>query len=169
MEKELWVDIPGYEGQEQYQVSNLGNVMSLNYRNTGKHKLLKFHTTRKGYREVCIWENQKLKHYSVHHLVWEAFNGPIPEGMQINHIDEDKTNNRLENLSLVTPLENNLWGTRIERIGKKVIQYDLNGNLVKVFKTISEAERDLGIYGTSITACCRGKVNTAGGFKWRYA
>ena len=92
-------------------VSNFGNVKSLNYRHTNKERMLKTQLY-KGYVYVFL---KRTKGYRVHRLVYEAFIGPIPDGMQVNHIDEDKSNNRLDNLNLMTPKENCNYGTGIER------------------------------------------------------
>ena len=165
---EIWKDIPGYEGK--YQVSNLGRVKSLNYHRTGKEELFTPWKNRYGYLLVSLRKDKKKTSYLVHRLVWEAFNGPIPPGIQVNHLDECKTRNSLDNLELATPKENANWGTRNERIGNKVAQLDTSGKLVNIFNTAREAEKSLNILGTSIIACCRNRENhkRAGGYKWRY-
>ena len=94
MIKEIWMPIFGCEG---YEVSKIGSVRSLDYLHTGKAKILKPQKTHNGYLQVYLYKDGKLKGFKVHRLVWEAFNGPIPEGMQVNHLNEDKTDNRLEN------------------------------------------------------------------------
>ena len=94
--KEIYRDIKGYEGL--YQVSNLGNVKSLNYNNTNKEKVLQLCAHEKGYLYVGLYKNGKRKSYIVHRLVAETFlNNPdnLPE---INHKDENKTNNCVDNL-----------------------------------------------------------------------
>ena len=106
LEKEIWKDIPNYEG---YQVSNLGRVKSLERIDALGHrlkeKILKPQTNSR-YYQVCLCKNSKVKKYFVHRLVWIAFNGTIPEGLQVNHINEVKTDNRLSNLNLMTAKEN---------------------------------------------------------------
>lgn len=179
---EVWKDIPGYEGK--YQASNLGNVRSLNYRRSGKTKLLSPGLCGKGYLKVVLLKNGVPKNHSVASCVWVAFNGPVPPGMQINHINEDKTDNRLENLNLMTAKENNNWGTRIKRasksasrvlknrkdLSKPILQYDLEGNLVREWPSIIEVERTLGYSNAAIGACCRGRkyCHTLHGFIWKY-
>ena len=123
-------------------------------------------------------ENGKVKFFKVHRLVYEAFYGEIPNGMQVNHINEIKTDNRLENLNLMTPKENCNYGTRLERILKKttngkcsnpVFQIDkTNNEVITEFPSLREVERQLGISNSSISKCCLGKRNTAGGFKWQF-
>lgn len=107
---EIWKDIPNYEGK--YQVSNHGNVRSLKFQ-----KIRNLHPgkTKIGYLSVGLCKDGVKQALYVHRLVWEAFNGPIPENMQVNHINEDKTDNRLENLNLLSPMENLNWGTAQER------------------------------------------------------
>lgn len=109
MEKEIWKDIPGYEGL--YQASNLGRIRSLIY---NKVHILKTSNTGSGYYKVNLYLNKVMKSPKVHKLVWTTFNGPIPEGLEINHHNEKKNDNSLTNLELVTRKENNNFGTRTE-------------------------------------------------------
>lgn len=182
---EIWKPVLGYEGF--YEVSNYGRVRSLTrYVKTAidyhtkrliKGKLLKSDIV-SGYDRVDLCVEGSVAHYFIHRLVWGAFNGPIPEGMQINHLNEDKTDNRLENLSLVTPKENVNWGTGIERMmrnrkgkttPKAICQYTTNNELVRRWGSFHEIERVCGYNNGYICACCRGKYKTAYGFIWRYA
>lgn len=125
---ECWKPVVGFEGI--YEVSDLGNVRSLNYNHTGKVKLLS-PSINKGYYQVGLYKNGKQKHFSVHTLVITAFRGPIPAGMQVNHLNENKLDNRLSNLEVVTAKQNLNWGTRNERAGKaisKALKGNTNGN-----------------------------------------
>lgn len=111
--KRIWRDIPGYEGK--YQVSNTGQVRSLNYNGTGKKQILKGGTTRDGYKIVQLWKNGKGKTYIVHRLVAQAFI-PNPNNLPcINHKDENKTNNFYKNLEWCTHEYNNNYGIRNEK------------------------------------------------------
>ena len=113
-EKELeqWKDIKGYEGR--YQASNLGRIRSLNRsvincrgrKQIIKEKVLKPENVFDGYERVCLCRNGKPKHHRVATLVYEAFNGPVPEGKELDHINGERTDNRLENLRVVSHLEN---------------------------------------------------------------
>lgn len=173
---EIWKDIKGFEG---YQASNLGQVKSLERFRKGKNgslavvkeKILKPWITR-GYYQVELCKQSIKKAYFVHRLVWEAFNGQIPENMQVNHINEIKTDNRLSNLNLMTCKENINWGTGIERCAKKrskaVLQFTLDNILVKEFPSAKQAYRETGFAFSNICACCKGKQKTAYGFIWRY-
>ena len=111
-EQEIWNDIKGYEGR--YQVSNWGRVKSLNRiitnrrgrKATIKETILKPEVVFDGYIRVHLSKNGKQKHYRVATLVFEAFNGPIPEGKELDHANGVRTDNRLENLRAVSHLEN---------------------------------------------------------------
>lgn len=183
MSEELWKDIKGFEGL--YQVSNLGRIKSLERFRKGKNdslvtvkeKILKPQITRNGYYLIGLFKNSIGKWYSVHRLVWLAFNGPIPENMQVNHINEIKTDNRLLNLNLMTAKENMNWGTRNERQAKKqingkyskpVLQFTLNNILVKEYPSTHQVERETGFAQQNISACCKGKLKTAYNYIWKY-
>jgi len=168
---EIWKDIKGYEGL--YQVSNEGRVKHNN-------KMKKPTPTSRGYLDIQLWKDGKCTHKLVHRLVFEAFVSKIPEGMQVNHIDECKTNNTISNLNLMTPKENINWGTGIKKQAltksKKVYQYK-NGALVVVYESASEAARQLGYSQTEISTNCRGGRWKNGkwtisklykGYRWSY-
>lgn len=172
---EIWKAIEGYEGR--YEVSNYGRVKSLNYHRTGKEKVLKPAIDSNGYWRVGLYKNSKRKFFSVHRLVAEAFL-PNPQNLpEVNHKDENKANNRVENLEWCTAKYNSNYGTHIQRVikkttngklSKKVLQLDLQGNLIKEWASAHEVERKLGMYNTCINACCKGKIKTAYGFIWKY-
>ena len=125
---EIWKNINGYNGK--YQISNLGRIRDTNYRNTNKIKIRKILINNWGYQYVKITENGKIIHYFIHRLVYETFIGKIPDNMQVNHIDEDKTNNSLSNLNLLSPKDNSNYGTRNKRISetKKHRVYNIKKN-----------------------------------------
>lgn len=184
--EEIWKDIEGFEGL--YQVSNLGRVRSLD-REVGSHhntvkkikgKIYVPCVGRGGYLHVSLRKNGTIKTNKIHRLVWIAFNGEIPQGMQINHINEVKTDNRLCNLNLMTPKENANWGTRNERVAEKqrgvynnpklshpVFGYDKEGNLVVSFPSTKEAGRN-GFLSGEVGRCANGIRKTHKGLYWTY-
>ena len=161
-EVETFVKIDGFEN---YEVSNLGRV-----RNIKSGRILK-PRLHNGYLRLCLYKNNKNKDLLLHRIIATAFIDNPDEKPQVNHIDENKLNNDLSNLEWCTERENAIHGTRIKRIAeknfKKVIQLDLNDNVLNEFESIKQAERETGIFATSISACCNGKVKRAGYFKWR--
>lgn len=154
------------EGFENYEVSNLSKV-----RNIKSGRILKPHLNRDGYLMLGLYENNKQKHLFLHRIVATAFMDN-PEGKPcVNHIDENKLNNDLSNLEWCTARENNIHGTRIKRVAeklfKKVVQLDLNDNVLKIFESMVQAEQETGVSRRSISNCCSGRSKSAGGFKWR--
>lgn len=124
--EEKWADIIGFENL--YEISNLGNVRSKDRiveansrwgvirKMLFKGKPIKQFVGNNGYSKVSLCKDAKPISKDVHRLVYIAFNGEIPEGMFVNHIDENKKNNRLDNLNLLTPKENTNYGTGINRM-----------------------------------------------------
>ena len=183
----IWKDIKGYEGF--YQVSNLGRVKSVrrevNYCIDGlkakrEEKFLTLEMSNCGYLRVRLSINGESKKYSVHRLVATSF---IPNSLNlscVNHKNEDKTDNRVENLEWCTHKYNSNYGTVKERRVKAfmaknstcrpVIMMDSNGNEIRRFRSIKDAFKETGINTKGIGCCCQGKKNykTAGGYKWKY-
>lgn len=171
--EEEWKDIPDYTGY--YQASNLGRIRSVDREvvysdgrvRLRKGKMLKPDMTRGGYLRVGLSKDGKLKMFLIHRLVWMVFNGTIPEGYEVNHIDEDKNNNRLDNLNLMTHTQNINWGTRTARCSKPVIALDTDGNVVLEFSSAADAQRQ-GFHQGNLSACCRGKLKHHRGLRWKY-
>ena len=165
MKKEYWKPVVGYEGL--YEVSNWGRVKSLKF---GKERILK-QSIRHGYYIVCLSKNGIVKSYYVHRLVAEVFLPNPNNYKEVNHKDENKTNNVVTNLEWCDRLYNVRYGTGIERRSKTqsktVLQYDLNGNLIKEWKSVAECGINGYNYG-NVAACCRGELKTYKGFIWRY-
>ena len=178
-----------YEGL--YKVSNLGRILSLNYRNTGKADLMNPGERKDGYLQVGLRKNKKMKLCLVHRLVAETFL-ENPEGKpEINHkiegdvgkklnmviFNEDgSVNNEKTTIEWVTRKENNDYGTRTERIAKantngirskKVLQLSLSGELIREWESINECGRN-GFDKGAVCKCCNGKQKTAYGFRWEY-
>lgn len=189
---EIW-RTPIYKGEtyDNYQVSNLGRMMNLNYRGTGKAKLMKPYEKGRKYLQVSLSKNEKKDWIYVHQLVAETFL-PNPEGKPcVNHkiegdegkkinmvffkedgsVDEEKST-----IEWVTIKENCNYGSRIQRIAKKttngklskkVLQLSLTGKLIREYPSVKEAERN-GFNHCNICQCCNGKQKTHKGFRWEY-
>lgn len=166
---EIWKNIPNYDGL--YQISNLGRIRSL-YKYKGINNIMG-QRIKKGYCTIGLRKQGKRKWYQVHRLVAQTFI-PNPDNLpQVNHKDENKLNNNVENLEWCTVAYNNTYGTRIQKVisktSKKILQYDLEGNFIKEYKSISNAAKDNKIKSLSnITMCCQGKWKQAGGYIWKY-
>ena len=179
-----------YEGL--YKVSNLGRILSLNYKNTGKAELMNPSDDGGGYLHVVLSKNGETKTCKVHRLIAETLL-PNPENLpEVNHKDEDKTNNFVflnedgtvdkekSNLEWKNHRDNCNHGSRNERIAKankiahtngklskKVLQLSLNGELIKEWPSTSECGRN-GFNQGHVAACCRGEEKTYKGFRWEY-
>lgn len=163
---EEWKDIKGYESL--YQVSNLGRIKSLNYNHTKKEKIMSLENNKSGYLRVALHLRKKQRHYLVHRLVAEAFI-PNPNNYAcINHKDENKQNNNIDNLEWCTHKYNNCYGSKLLKSKKPINQYDKNGNFLKSWSCSKEASNYLKIDSSTITKCCRGKKKTCGGYCWGY-
>ena len=177
MIEEIWrtVVIKG-EIYDNYKVSNLGRLIDLNYRGTGKNKLMKPSKNSRGYLHVHLSKNGKRKMFKVHRLVAETFISNPDNLPEVNHKDEDKTNNSVENLEYCTHEYNCNYGTRIERIVKKqtngkrskiVLQFTLSGEFICEWPSTMECERN-GFNHGNVAACCRGEKPQYKGFLWQY-
>ena len=176
-----------YEGL--YKVSNLGKILSLNYRRTGKSKLMNPFDNGDGYLHVVLSKNGETEKCKVHRLVAETFL-PNPDNLpEVNHKDEDKTNNfvflnedgtvnkKKSNLEWKNHRDNCNHGTRNERVGKantngkcskKVLQFTLDGEFIREWPSTKEIERQLGFDNSAVGRCCLGEQKTAYGFCWMY-
>ena len=191
-ETEIWRTVV-YNGEiyDNYQVSNFGNIMSLNYHQTGRAELLKPGKTKDGYLKIVLSKNGETDNCIVHRLVAQTFL-PNPENKPyINHkiegkkgktmnmvifnedgtVDEKKTT-----IEWVTAKENINYGTCIERAAKakingkrskKVLQFTLDGEFVREWPSTKEVGRN-GFDQSSVSKCCRGELPHYKGFLWRY-
>lgn len=168
---EIWRDIKDYEGL--YQVSNFGRIRSFI-----TNRILKQGNISCGYLAVVLCKNGKKKMYSVHRLVASTFI-PNPENKpQVNHKNENKQDNRVENLEWMTAKDNINHGTHNKRVKEKqlndikkskiVLQYTKTGEFIREWVSVSEIERQLGYFIQNISDCCLGKNKTSHGFIWKY-
>ena len=167
--EEIWKDIEGYEGL--YQVSNMGNVRSLNYNQTREIKVLKPSNNR-GYKLVVLSKNGKSKTYQVHRLVALHFI-PNPNSLSIiNHKNEDKTNNCVDNLEWCSQEYNINYGNRNKKVryklSKPIIQLTPNNEIVKKWDGLTVIKQELGFSVGNISECANGKRKTAYGYIWKY-
>lgn len=163
--QEIWKDIEGYESL--YQVSNLGRVKSKCLKN---ERILKTRKHPNGYEIV----NLKSKTYAVHRLVAKTFIPNPNKYKEVNHKDENKLNNKIDNLEWCSRKYNCNYGALPKKVGKRfsrpVYLVDAKSELKPImpFASAMEAERLFGVDHSSIIKCCRGKVKTAGGYEWHY-
>ena len=172
IEKEVWKDIPDFEGF--YQVSNLGRVRSLDreFRSEERNRLyslegkvIKPYNSR-GYRYVPLSKSGKVTKVSVHRLVAKTFISNPEKLEYVNHKDENKSNNRLENLEWCTPKYNTYYGDN-SRI-RPVMAINVTTGEKTIYQSMAEAERAGGFIQSNISATCRGRVKTHKGHYWKY-
>ena len=180
---EIWKDIIGFEGL--YKISNLGRVKSLGKGKSTNplncvEKIMKNGLSKRGYEKIKLMKDGSYYYHSIHRLVAINFIDNPENKPQVNHIDGNKSNNKVSNLEWNTPKENIQHsfdnGLNIQRVGKdspcskQVFQLDLDGNILKEWGSINEIKRELGYNSTGISRCCRKmpKYNTAYGYKWEY-
>jgi hypothetical protein len=173
---EIWKDVSGYEGL--YKVSNYGRVKSLY---TNPPKIMKQTRSSTGYYHIQLYKNKKPETVAIHVIVARTFLGDS-NGKEINHIDGVKSNNNVSNLEYVTKSENQLHAIKLGLRSKSpmtgrfgadsptshtILQYDLNGNFLKMWVGISETARILGVDYNSISCCINGYNKSAYGYMWR--
>lgn len=167
--EEIWKPIKDYEGL--YQVSNLGNVKSLDRKIKNKNlkeKIKKFDKTKFGYLRVELNNNGKKKKYLVHRLVAQTFLDNPNNYPCINHKDENKNNNIVSNLEWCDYLYNNLYNNKNKKNWVKVKQLDKNNNIINIFESITEASKKTNIIQCEISNCLHNRQKTAGGYYWQY-
>ena len=170
---EQWKEIKGYEGL--YDISDKGRYYShpRPYCKGGYG----YGNERGKYLSISLSNKTKETKY-IHVLVWEAFNGEIPEGYVVHHKNHNRKDNRLENLELLDMhthatmhLNEHFEDFRkssVKSRSKPVLQYTLEGEFIKEWPSQAEASRQTGIHYGTISNCCVGRGKTAGGFIWRY-
>ena len=158
-EIEEWRDIKGFESL--YEVSNLGRVKSLKF---GRERILKPGKDARGYLQVILCKDGKVKKFYVHRLVANTFI-PNPNNLEtVNHINEIKTDNRVSNLEWMNNKDNVRYSQAVA-----VNQFTLDGRFIRTWDCMSEIQYQLSFHQSQICSCCQGKYKTAYGFIWRYA
>ena len=177
---EIWKDVPGFENS--YEISSYGRLKSKdrkikNSKNfyIKKGQIIKPIRCTNGYYEYVLHKNGKKKIWLVHRLVATVFI-PNPGGLeQVNHKDENISNNNVMNLEWVTPKQNANYGTRNYKCRecnrfafKAVAQMDFNNNILNCFETIQDGARFVNGDASAISRVCKGKNKTAYGYKWKF-
>lgn len=159
-----WKAIEGYEGL--YEVSNTGEIRN------AKGKIKKA-SLKKGvntnYKEISLWKDGKNKRFLVHRIVAEAFIPNENNLPMVNHKDEDKTNNFVENLEWCTEKYNSNYGSGKQRHAKKVSKAVVCIETGEVFLSQLEAGQKISVSHRHISDCCKNQRHTCGGYHWRYA
>lgn len=183
MNNEIWKNIEGYPN---YQVSNMGRVKSLNYNHTKKEKILKPHNTGNGYLMVQLFNNDTYKCKLIHRLVAETFISNPENKPCVDHINTDKTDNKVENLRWVTHKENSnnpisknnmvinatkpMLGikSKANPLSIPILQLSKKGTPIMLWYCGLDILREIGINNRNVSLCCKGKRKTAGGYRWQY-
>ena len=177
---EVWRPIKGFEGY--YECSSFGNIRSIDRVIVDvygkpfhkKGRILKSRELNQGYLTVGLSKNNYVKNYLIHRLIAQTFL-PNPQNYtEVNHKDENTSNNRVDNLEWCSPKYNANYGTRNKRVAEKqyksVNQYTLDGVLIKIWESARVACKELGYKSRSnIQNCCKGRYKSAYGFIWKYA
>ena len=178
MSEEVWRDIEGFEGL--YQVSDQGRVKSLERKvkhwcggeRIQKERILKPGTDKGGYLIVNLCAGGKRKTLKVHRLVCGAFHENPENKPQVNHLNEDKTDNRAYNLEWATAKQNLNHGTHNDRVAKAnskpVAQCTKEGELVKTWSSLTEIGKQTGFSIGNISQVANGKYKQAYGCIWKY-
>lgn len=188
---EEYKDIIWYEWL--YQVSNLWNVKSLNYRWYWKEQVLKYNVNKGWYKYIVLCKDKKTQTSYIHKLVSNAFLEK-KENLIINHKDWNKLNNYIDNLEWSTYGENlkHAWDNGLRKItgnnhfiknhpktwkwkfgkdnpsSKKVNQYEIDWTFIQTWHCLRDIQRELWIFQSQITWVCQWRRNTAKWFKWEY-
>lgn len=165
---EEWKDIINYEGK--YQISNYGNIKSLNYHRSGEEKLIKPLKRKDGYLKVILYKNGKTKNYFVHKLVALMFLENPCNYNYVNHKDEDKKNNCVDNLEFCSIQYNNTYKkyNRGKKNKSKINQFDLKGNLIYQWDSLKKIKELTNYSYYGIFNCLHNRQNTSNNFIWKY-
>lgn len=161
---EEWRDIIGYEGK--YQVSNLGRIKSLSRIDSRGHKrkekILIGNPNTDKYLEVYLYKNGEREPFLVHRLVAQAFIPNHKNLPDVNHKDENPTNNHVDNLEWCTKEYNNNYGNRTKKASQSRIKKIKCINTGETFNGLIEASKKYNTSTSSISKCCLGQIKSAG-------
>lgn len=174
--EEIWRDIKGFENK--YQISNYGRVKSLVRNKRLNNQIRKTTISNEGYEKIVLTNKKYTKTFYIHRLVAETFI-PNPKKLkEVNHKDEIKTNNYVENLEWCTRKYNINYGKRNNKSSntlkennynsKQIFQYDLNGKLIKKWKSVTEAANFLKINKSILSNICNKNMSFYNGFYWSF-
>lgn len=155
-------DVIGYEGL--YQVTSCGKVWSYKSK-----KFLKPRADKYDYLRVALYKSGERKDYYIHRLVAETYLSNPEELLEVNHKDESKENNALQNLEWCDRSYNNNYGSRNERMAKSLSKPVFCIELNRTFDSATAAAHEFSLHQSSISRCCTGERKTCGGYHWRYA
>lgn len=162
---EVWKKVPIEGYGEIYHISNKGRLRNIK---TGRIHAICLDSD--GYPHYILCSKNKRKPITAHRLVALAFIDNPMNLPCINHKDENKQNNSVENLEWCTPLYNNCYGTKLQRIADKrsiPVAQMLNGKVIAVYKNSKVAQKSTGVDFSKIRMCCRGERKHAGGYEWK--
>lgn len=159
------------DARTAYYATEDGRILSFR-KKSGKTREIRPADNGNGYRYFIFYWNGEKKSAAVHRAVWEAFHGPIPSGLEINHINTIRDDNRLENLELVTSRQNHLHVPTREHY-REAKRHKMKPVLDVTtgirYESISEAACRTGLRKGNITHCCNGRIHQTGGHVFRYA
>ena len=147
---EVWRDVKDYEGL--YQVSNLGRVIGLKSGKIIKPSLVN------GYHRISLCKQNIVKNVFIHRLVAEAFVFNPDNKPYVDHINTNRTDNRVFNLHWVSKKENN----------NNPLTKKKYSNFIKEWECCMDIQRELGVNHCNISNCCSGRIKSAGGYIWKY-
>lgn len=170
---EIWKPVVGLE--KYYEVSSLGRVKTKErkevtpkgYNRTVRERIKSPSIWKNGYLRVNLYFDGDNKFMYVHRLVAIAFLGDFSNSLEVNHIDENKSNNALDNLEWITRQENIVYGSRLHKIRKPVVKISKEGKMLRGYRGAYEAAAE-GFDTGHIAKVCKGRENSHKGFKWAY-
>ena len=161
---EIWKTIKDYPN---YQISNLGRIKN------NHNRILKDRIDKYGYKVIGLYKEGKMKNLFIHRLVASAFISNLDNLPQVNHINENKLDNRVENLEWCSNQYNINYGTRTKKQIKSqsipILQFTKDGEFIRKWDSATTIKNELGFDNSFISKCCRGERKLSYGFIWKKA